>query len=107
MRLADVPAGAIVYTKEMMGDDKNSMEVREVFYMRDPDGPCLYDYDVKCARLGIVQGDPNDPDGHVRYVRFGKPSRDPGEADGRIDVRLLRDGGSVWAPRFVEALGGN
>jgi hypothetical protein len=35
--LASIKPGQIAYTSERIGDDANSMEVREVFYIRDAD----------------------------------------------------------------------
>lgn len=102
--------GEIMFTVERMGDDKNTMEIREVFYMRDPDGECRWPHNVKVARLGIVQGDPTHEDvvagGRPRYARWGEPSRDPGEADGRTMCRPLGDcSASVWARIYHKELG--
>jgi hypothetical protein len=102
MQLKDVPVGAICYMQERIGDDRNAMEVRETFYMRDADTPCRYPHNVRIGRIGVVQGDPDriDEDAGRPVPRSVKCSgtvcRDPGEADGRTTVRLLSDGESRW-----------
>lgn len=106
MQLKDVSPGSICFMQERMGDDRNAMEVREVFYVRDPDALCRHSHNVRIGRIGIAQGDATDAanGGTPRYHRFGAPCRDPGEADGRTKVELLSDGNSVWAARFAEYL---
>jgi len=95
LALKDVPTGSIAYTSERIGDAKNSMEVREVFYLREPDRSCKFASNVPIARLGIAQGTGGSP---PRYsVKLASPCRDPGEVDGRIMVQLLSSGGSLWA----------
>ena len=96
MLAKDVPPGATFYTSERMGDDRNNMEVREVFYIRDPDGPCRYSHNVRIARIGTIQGDP-DGEGPPRYRSVNKePCRDPGEMDGRTTCHLLTERTAVW-----------
>ena len=106
LQLKDVPAGAVCYTQERIGDDKNAMEVREVFYIRDPDAPCRYSHNVRIGRIGIAQGDEAGANLNAmpRYHRFSVPCRDPGEVDGRINVHLLSAGRSTWMHKFVEYL---
>lgn len=95
MKLKDVPFGAVCYTSERLGDDKSNMEVREVFYIRDPDGPCRHPHNVRIARIGIAQG--NASEWTPRYARKADPPcRDPGEADGRTPVQLV-GAFTVWA----------
>lgn len=102
MLLKDVPIDAICYMQERIGDDKNAMEVRETFYVRDADAPCRHPHNVRIGRIGVVQGDPDRVDEDAgrtvaRYIKVSGPvCRDPGEADGRTTVRLLSDGGSRW-----------
>jgi hypothetical protein len=106
MRLADVTPRTIVYTSERVGDDKSGMEERIVFYIREPDGPCRYPSNVRIARIGMAQGDPHDL--APRYLRFSsEPCRDPGEADGRLQVHRLDeiDQWSVeWPRKCYDAL---
>ena len=102
MQLKDVPAGAICYMQERIGDDKNAIEVRETFYVRDADALCRYPHNVRIGRIGVVQGDHDRVDEDAgravaRYIKVTGPvCRDPGEADGRTTVRLLSDGESRW-----------
>lgn len=94
--LATFKVGDIVFTSERIGDNKSGMEVREVFYIRDPDRPTLYPHNVPIGRFGTVQGDPSSESG-PRYVRLrNEPCRDPGETDGRRLCRALQGGSSVW-----------
>lgn len=96
MYAKDVPPGSVFYTSERLGDDRNSMEVREVFYVRDGDAPCRYPHNIRIGRVGIVQGDPDSKE-PPRYRRMNdEPCRDPGEMDGRATVHLLSDEQSVW-----------
>ena len=66
------------------------------------DAPCRHPHNVRIGRIGVVQGDPDrvDEDAGRPVPRFVKCSgpvcRDPGEADGRTNVRLLSDGESRW-----------
>ena len=81
--------------RERIGDDRNNMEIRETFWLRDADGPCRFEHGVRTARLGLVQGDPFDTSG-ARYSRvLSEPCRDPGETDGRVQVKVVDDA-SVW-----------
>ena len=97
MLAKDVPIGATFYTSERMGDDRNNMEVRETFYVRDPDAPCRYPHNVRIGRIGMVQGDPTPGVGPPRYRSVNDaPCRDPGEMDGRISVHLISDQTAVW-----------
>jgi hypothetical protein len=95
-QVKDIQPGETFYTTENIGDDRNSMEVRETFYVRDPDRPCRYTVNVPVGLIAVVQGDPNG-DGPPRYVRSGcGVSRDPGEMDGRTKAYLLSDRPAVW-----------
>lgn len=91
----DIPPFEVFFTSEKIGDDRSGMEVREVFYVRDPDGPCLYPHNVKIGLIAIVQGDP-DGEGPPRYIRTGGVSRDPGEMDGRTVAHLLSEKTAIW-----------
>lgn len=96
--LATFAPGTLVYSVEYIGD-----EVRETFYIRDPDRVCRYSYDVPVASLGTVQGDRVGID-DARFVRLVSPCRDPGEADGRVLVHDFADGLSVWG-RYLKLRG--
>lgn len=103
--MKDFAPGELMFTVERMGDDKNNMEVREVFFRRE-DGPTRYPENVRVARLGIVQGDPYDTESErPRFSRWGRP--DHTEADGRTLANGPGLGGSAWAARFPEPLGKN
>lgn len=83
--LRDAAPGEVVYMQERIGDDKNSMEVRETFYLREDGRDCWHPHNVPIARLAVIQGDPGSA--VPRYVWLGpSPCRDPGEADGRVSV---------------------
>lgn len=102
--LKDCDPGEIVFTTERMGDDRNSMEVREVFYIRDPERPYRYPHNVPVALLGMVQGDVDCEEWEAiapRFMRISGPSRDPGEADGRTIVQSMV--WSIWAKHPVVA----
>lgn len=96
MQLKDVPPGTICYATERIGDDKNRMEVRETYWLRDEDSPCRHAHFVRTARLGCIQGTPGDEDGPRYHRLLREPCRDPGETDGRIQVHLLSAGASMW-----------
>lgn len=102
MQAKDVPPLELFYTTERMGDGRNNMEVREVFYVRDHNAPCRYPHNVRIGRIGIIQGDPESAD-PPRYRRIGKePCRDPGEMDGRTVVHLLSKRTAVWEQSISE-----
>lgn len=95
MAVKSIAANMIFYIAEMIGDDRNAMEIREVFYIRDPDGPCRYPNNVRVARLALFQGtqgkEPRYVDGCI------PPCRDPGEMDGRMQALPLTSEGSAWS----------
>lgn len=96
MKAKDVPAGALFYTSERIGDDKNSMEVREVFYVREPDAPCRHPHNVRIGRIALIQGDPDGSE-PPRYRRvLNEVCYDPGEMDGRTAVYLLSERPAIW-----------
>ena len=101
MKLNDAVPGSTVYTQECMGDDRSGMEIREVFYLVDQPRQCR-EHHVAVALLGIIQGEKGLA---PRYVRVGKPCRDPGEADGRVVVRDVMDGKSVWLDQIKGSTG--
>ena len=96
LRVKEVPPGALFYLSEHIGDDQNNTEVREVFYVRDPDRLCQYPHNVPVGRIATIQGDPSSGE-PPRYRRVNDPiCRDPGEMDGRAMCHLLAKRTSVW-----------
>lgn len=97
MKLSEAKAGQIVFMQERMGN-----EVREVFYLREDSRECRHPHHVPIARLGFVQGDPEakDDDGYAIPPRFvascDPPCRDPGEADGRVEVLAIDTHAPIW-----------
>lgn len=97
LRLADVPVGELCFMQERLGDDRNRMEIRETFYLRE-ERVCRHPHFVGVARIGLVQGTQGESP-RYRWKNF-PPCRDPGEADGRVLVHLLSEH-SVWAPALL------
>ena len=89
----DIPSGEAFFLTEKMGDDRNNVEVREVFYAR-LDGPCRYPNNVRVGLIAIVQGDP-DGEGPPRFRRSGGELTVT-EMDGRMTAHLLSERTAVW-----------
>ncbi len=80
--IKDVPSGTYFVLVSPTGD-----EVRETYYVRDPDGPCKYPSNVRAGRLATIQGKPGKP---PRYCVINEdPVRNPGEIDGRAQAELV------------------
>ena len=95
-QVKDIASGETFYTSERIGDDTNGMEVRETFYIRDPDRQCRHPHNVAVAQIGTIQGDPESME-PPRYRRVSKePCRDPGEMDGRTSAYTLSERTAVW-----------
>lgn len=84
LRVKDLEAGTHFYTRDVLDG-----EVRQTFYMRDPDGSVMYKNNVKIARFGFEQ---RNIHGDVRVSRFlDGPCRDPGEMPGLTPCYLTGD----------------
>lgn len=96
IQMKDWPIGAPMLVQHPMPPDG---EVREILYVREPDGPVRYDYNVRICRLLTLQGHKNsDP----RYRAGPRVCRDPGEADGRTVV--VDPGRSNWSDEITKAV---
>lgn len=97
LKIKDVAPGKTFYTQERLGDDIGGMEVRETYYVRDPDAPCRYPHNVRAGRLATIQGDPTASHPPRYCVSLETPCRDPGEIDGRVLVHLVGDDpAGIW-----------
>lgn len=105
MRVADVEAGRIFLVREWFGDDRNNMEVRETFYIRDPDDQCRYPHNVRVARLATIQGSTDDGSPPRYCGVLPEPCRDPGEMDGRVTCIVLEpDRPTFWSSWLKDAV---
>jgi len=91
LRMRDISAGSVVVTQEYIGDDRSNMELREVYYLRDPDRKCRYTGNVPLRRIGCFQGSELDPT--PRYARAINPSTAYlSEASGAMIVKGAHSG---------------
>ena len=96
-RVRDLAPGTIFVCRDVIDG-----EIRNTFYVRDPDGDTRYAGNVRIARFGFLQADRY---GKIRVRRFREvPCRDPGEMPGLTPCYLDHD--PVFGGTIAEILGG-
>lgn len=66
--------GKLVFTL-----DRYDGEDRETYYIRTGDVDVKYKGNLRIARFGFIQGQPNNPDARLKINLLDKPCTDPGE----------------------------